>query len=92
MGIVGEPIIGSTSRLNILRKDPAKKETKAPSLDSRLPQINNRGIGEYGDGISSVANKNQKLIDVYKSNNKLRQNKYNMMPNYRYKNVSFTLY
>lgn len=99
MGVIGEPIIGSTNRLNIHNKLPKRKETKVTSLDGRLPKIGDSMTHDYSDPtnpstsrnlkLPSLNSQNKNIMDIYGHKNKLRQNmKYRMQPNYRYKHVS----
>ena len=92
LGIVGEPIISSNSRIKALRKGNIKKDVKVTSLNTRLPQIsdgNNQSVGEISNSYTSknvklptLAKSNKRLIGIYGDNTK---NKYKGNINSKYK-------
>lgn len=95
MGVIGEPIIGSTSRINALKQNQLRKDAKVTSLETRLPRIDisNHDISQSTNPTTSknlklpkLAKSNSRLIGIYgkNSNNKLKQNmKYGSNNRYR---------
>ena len=99
MGVIGEPIIGSTAKMEELRNDSKAKNQRMKSLDSKLPMLGGDGDRESGNGSIPLSNKNIKLpilasqnypsgLAVYDSQNKLKSNiKYRLQSGNRYKNL-----
>jgi hypothetical protein len=90
MGIVGEPIIGSSSRIGVLRKEARRAGHKGSftvlhlvtSLDSHLPKIRESLPRDHSECTTDrqlklpvLGNKSSKrLIEVYGVNNKMKHN------------------
>lgn len=97
MGVIGEPIIGSTSRINALKQNQMRKDAKVTSLETRLPRIDisNHDISQSTNPTTSknlklpkLAKSNSRLIGIYgkSGNSKLKQNgKYKYGSNNKYR-------
>jgi len=71
MGVVGEPIISTGSRIKALRKESNRKNLQISSLDTRLPRIGDDPQNSIDRKLNPTTKKNLKLPTLAKSSKKL---------------------
>lgn len=96
MGVIGEPIIGSSNRINPHKQKNQRRELKVTSLDTRLPRINDLSSHNNSEMASNtnternlklpqLTNKNR-VMGIYGPGNKLKQSlKYRYQPGLKYR-------
>ena len=100
MGIVGEPIIKSSTKLNRAKNSSKTNNLRIRSLDLNLPRIKEDNQNQDLNNLIPSSNKklrlpllgnqaNSKELEIYDSKNKLKQNlRYRMQSRNKYKHLT----